>query len=256
MNHINAAVSNGKLYVLGGLADDTSGPIVAWRRNSSSWVYDPATNIWAPIAPLPNGTARGSAAVGVHARTGTIVLAGGMTDLELAPGGRQRSVATVSMYDTATNTWRAAPDLPAPRDHAGGAVVGHHMYVLGGRADGQANVRDTVFILDLNDIEQGWRTSKARMPTPRGGVAVGVVGSRVYTFGGEGNAEVESGVFADVEAYDVERDGWEKLGDMRVPRHGTSAVGVRGRVYVPGGGVRQGAGAVAGFDVFLPKGGR
>jgi hypothetical protein len=47
-------------------------------------------------------------------------------------------------------------------------------------------------------------------------------------------------------------DTWEDVGKMRLPRHGTYAVGVGEGVYVPGGGVQQSGGPVADFDVFLP----
>ena len=90
------------------------------------------------------------------------------------------------------------------------------------------------------------------MPTPRGGVAAGVVGKKVYVFGGEGNPAVESGVFGEVEVYNTVRDRWDSAGQMRVPRHGTYAVGVGRQVYIPGGGVRQSGAPVADFDVFEP----
>jgi N-acetylneuraminic acid mutarotase len=142
--------------------------------------------------------------------------------------------------------------LPEARDHAGAAVVGSKMYVLGGRKDGQANKKDTVFVLDLCDLEKGWKTHGAKMPTARGGVATGVVGRKVYVFGGEGDTSVESGVFDEVEAYDAGKDTWESVGKMPMPRHGTYAVGVGKKVYIPGGGVLQGGAPIADFDVFEP----
>jgi N-acetylneuraminic acid mutarotase len=126
------------------------------------------------------------------------------------------------------------------------------MYVLGGRDHGQGNVRDTVFALDLCDLKAGWKTRAARMPTARGGVAAGIVGTKVFTFGGEGDNSVDSGVFNEVEAYDTVADKWETAGTMEIPRHGTYAVGIEGKVYIPGGGTVQGGGPVANFDVFVP----
>ena len=253
MNHINAAVVNGLVYVLGGLADSNqSAP--AWRAVGDSFVYNPSLGRWETLSAIHTSDARGSAAVGVYGSL--IVLAGGMTDLELSGARAQNSVDDVSIFDTRKRRWldlpRRARRLPEARDHAGGAVVGGKMYVLGGRVQGQQNVRDTVFVLDLEDLGAGWKISRARMPTPRGGVAAGVVGEKVYVFGGEGNKEVESGVFDQVEVYDTVRDCWEDAGRMRLPRHGTYAVGIGKRVYVPGGGVLQSAGLVADFDVFEP----
>jgi N-acetylneuraminic acid mutarotase len=91
------------------------------------------------------------------------------------------------------------------------------------------------------------------MPTPRGGVASAVVGWKVFAFGGEGNPEEGSnGVFDQVEVYDTCGERWEKLGPMGVPRHGTSAVGVAGAVYIPGGGVALGGAPTDVFDVYYP----
>jgi N-acetylneuraminic acid mutarotase len=253
MNHINAAVVDGRIYVLGGLAD-LNEPAPAWRAVNDSFVYTPSIGLWETLPEMRPSVARGSAAVGVYGSM--IVLAGGMTDLELSGARAQNSVDDVSIFDTQKKRWldlpRWARRLPEARDHAGGAVVSGKMYVLGGRNQGQENVKDTVFVLDLEDLGAGWKISRSRMPTPRGGVAAGVVGGKVYVFGGEGNKEMESGVFDQVEAYDTVRECWEDAGRMRLPRHGTYAVGIGKRVYVPGGGILQSAGLVADFDVFEP----
>jgi N-acetylneuraminic acid mutarotase len=253
LNHVNVAVNGGKIYALGGLADAADGS-PAWEAVSDSWVYDPRKKIWTSIAPVPEDEKRGSAGMGVY--KDLIILAGGMRVLELAGDQLQDTVDIVSIYDTAKGTWLAVPaaakHLPEGRDHAGAAVIGDKFYILGGRNHGQHNVKDTVFILDLRNISAGWKTSKAKMPTPRGGLAAGVIGTKVYTFGGEGNVEAASGVYNETEVYDSVRDEWRKLAPMKIPRHGTSAVGVGGRVFIPGGGVLIGAGPVSDFDVFMP----
>ncbi|KAJ8107004.1 hypothetical protein OPT61_g9163 [Boeremia exigua] len=253
MNHLNAAVVDGQIYVLGGLAD-LGEPEPAWRAVRDAFSYSPRSNIWSRLPNLPISEERGSAAVGVWGSR--IILAGGMSALELSGDRAQTSVSMVSMFDTKKKAWvrlpRKAKYIPGPRDHAGAAVVDGKMYVLGGRDMGQNNVKDTVFVLDLAHLEAGWTTSEARMPTPRGGVAAGVVGRKVYVLGGEGNADAESGVFDEVEAYDTKRDRWSSAGTMSIARHGTYAVGVGRKVYVPGGGLRQSGAPVADFDVFEP----
>jgi N-acetylneuraminic acid mutarotase len=76
------------------------------------------------------------------------------------------------------------------------------------------------------------------MPTLRGGVSTSTIRHKIYLMGGEGNKQAETGVFDQVEVYDAKRDRWESAGRMKVPRYRTYAVGVGGRVYVPGGGPR------------------
>ncbi|KAK4465998.1 hypothetical protein QBC42DRAFT_293830 [Cladorrhinum samala] len=201
LNHPNGAVHNSKIYVLGGLSEIDS--TVTWRASPSSFVYSPKSNTWSSLPPIPaSHVPRGSAAMGVSS-SGVIYLAGGMTALPLTPDGIQQSISDVAAFDTKTNEWialhPAARNLPAPRDHAGAAVINNKFYVVGGRDKGQLNVRDTVFVLDLDKPEEGWKTKRSRMPTPRGGIAAAAVGDKIYTFGGEGDVTKDSGVFDQVE---------------------------------------------------------
>ncbi|MGN9786440.1 Kelch repeat-containing protein [Nonomuraea sp. ZG12] len=244
MNHPNVAAVGGKIYVLGALSGGSS-----WQALRDSYVYDPGTNRWTELAPMPAGTERGSSAMGV--RGTKIYLAGGMRTLTPGPGGLQDTVATVSSYDVVTGRWESLPSLPQARDHVGGAIVGGTFYVLGGRDRGQVNVRDTVYAFDLR--ARRW-TERAPMPTARGGIAAAAVGSTIYTFGGEGNpAEGSNGVFAQTEAYDTERNRWQRLAPMPVPRHGTAAVAVGGTIYIPGGGDAAGAAPMDVIDAFRPR---
>ncbi|KAL1839810.1 hypothetical protein VTJ49DRAFT_1089 [Mycothermus thermophilus] len=284
LNHPNAAAVDGKIYLLGGLNDEAGDGV--WRGDGRSWVFDFASLAWSELPAMEeaNGDVpRGSAAVGVDPDTGIIYLAGGMTRLPVVEGqGNQESVDHVSAFDTRQGRWVTREEfargrseaevaqirtMPGRRDHAAVAVVDGVLYVLGGRVDGQENVRGEVFALDLKGLlesksgkgkgngkkVQGWVTKRARMPTPRGGVCGAAVGGKVYVFGGEGNPEEGSeGVFDQVEVYDTRRDRWESVGRMRAPRHGTAAVAVGGGIYIPGGGVRLGGAPVDTFDVFYP----
>lgn len=245
MNHANAAVVDGKLYVLGGLAAG-----LVWVAFPDCFVYNPEADQWTTLAPMPVEQARGSAAMGVHGTT--VYLSAGMTSLDGYPNGLQATVSTVTSYDTKSGVWKTLPNLPAPRDHAGAALVGNTMYVLGGRTHGQVNVRNTTYALDVRSPEAGW-SQKADMPTARGGLATGIVGSVVYTFGGEGNpAPGSNGVYNQTEAYDTVTDAWTKLASMPLPRHGTSATSAHGRIYIPGGSIAEGAQPVNAVTSFKP----
>ncbi|OAX77730.1 hypothetical protein ACJ72_07969 [Emergomyces africanus] len=213
------------------------------------WVYDLHRDEWTTLEPMPQEEARGSAAVGVNQDRGFIYLTGGVR------GAHQPTLDIVSAYDTVLGEWITLPPharrMPAPRDHAGGVTVGSELYVVGGR-DNMA-LQETVFVLDLDDVEGGWREEKrkeAQVPTARAGLAAAVLEKRMYTFGGEGNEEVTStsGVFNQTEVFDVKKGVWKRLGAMVVPRHGISAVGVEGKcdgdkgvIYIPGGSVAEGA---------------
>ncbi len=176
-----------------------------------------------------------------------------MTTLVLGEGGLQASVATVTSYNTRTDTWTTnyAP-LPAPRDHVAGAVIGKTFYVTGGRDQGQRNSRNNTWALNLSKSSRGW-VAKADMPTARGGPSSAAIGRYLFTFGGEGNpSDTVNRMFDNVEVFDSVRDEWYELGSMSIPRHGTGAVAIGGTLYVPGGGVRYGAGPTVAMSLFDP----
>ncbi|OTA81835.1 hypothetical protein M434DRAFT_54187, partial [Hypoxylon sp. CO27-5] len=230
--HINAAAVNGKIYLLGGLTGD--GVDKVWRSSPDCFVYDPSKAEWTALPPMPEGQGRGASAVGISGNT--VYLAGGLERLELTENGTQKSFDIVTAYDANTGMWTTLPNLPAPRDHVGGAIIDRTLYVVGGRDNGQLNVRNTTWTLDLDAPSKGW-VAKAEMPTGRGGLSIGVIGNYIATFGGEGNpAPNSNGVYNETEVYDVKRDMWFKLPAMPHPRHGTVAASIHGRIYIPGGG--------------------
>jgi N-acetylneuraminic acid mutarotase len=97
--------------------------------------------------------------------------------------------------------------MPDARDHTLAAVVGRKFYVLGGSEKGQLKGKDTVLILDLDDIDSSWTARAAKPPTPRVGLSATAVGNSVYTFGGEGNPKSPLiYLFNNTEVYHVESD--------------------------------------------------
>jgi N-acetylneuraminic acid mutarotase len=78
------------------------------------------------------------------------------------------------------------------------------------------------------------------MPVPRGGLSGGAVGTKFYTFGGEGNPNATNGIFQETEMFDMANETWVEKSPMPVPRHGLNAAVVGNRVYLPGGGLQEG----------------
>lgn len=240
LHHPNVAAVDGKLYVLGGLPS-----LLDWRGSPKSFVLDLAAPgaKWSSLEPLPN--ARGSAAVGVHGKR--IWLVGGLS-------GLGNAVHFVSSFDTVSGKWTSYPNasLPEIRDHGGGAVVGNTFYFVGGRTGDPSSRKPNTWALDLTAPSLKW-VEKAKMPTPRGGIGVAAIGSKIYTFGGEGNPNTQSGVFPDNQAYDTATDTWTKELSMKNPRHGMGAATVGNRIYIPGGGAQiNGGRSVATTDSFGP----
>lgn len=234
VNHPNVAVVDGKIYLLGGLIESPpeKGGTINWVASPACAVYDPAIDAWTSIVSMPPGTERGSAITDVYGDL--IYLAGGMTVLK---DTYQDAVNTATAFNTSSGTWLRLPPhaavLPEGRQHGTGAVIEDTFYVVGGRVWSQLDVRGTVFSLDLTNLTSGWQTSPASMPVPRGGLSGDTVGSKLYTFGREGNPNSASGVFNQSEAYDVKTQQWTELPAMAVPRHGTHAAAVGGESVYP-----------------------
>lgn len=257
VNHPNSAAVDGKIYVLGAM-DDGDKARDYFRVMDDSWVYDPTTDAWASVAPFPSP--RGASAVAVH--KDKIYVIAGYTELFLAAQVPLLDAISdlVSVYDTTTRKWvtDALPDsakhIPGPRDHARAEVVDDKLYVIGGFSYGGYNQSDTVFILDLQNLDAGWVTSPAKMPTPRASFGIGVQGRQIYTIGGEGNATADAiiplKVFDQVEVYDTVADVWTQREPITYERQGMG-VGVNGKLYLPGGADRQPVGPVARFDAYI-----
>jgi len=243
VHHPNIAAVDGKMYLLGGMADGATNG-VRWPAIPNSYSYDPVKNSWTQLASMPD--ARGSATLGVYGKT--IYVAGG-----LAAAGK--AVDTVSSFDTTTGKWTSIPGSPLPdrRDHGGGGVIGNTMYVVGGRTGSQNTVKGTTFALNIATPGEKW-TDVAKMPTPRGGIAVAIRGTKIYAFGGEGNpATGTRGVFSDAEVFETTTKTWSKESAMKTPRHGTGAATIGDWIYITGGGLQQGVGAaVDTSDAFGP----
>lgn len=215
-NHNNAAVAAGKLYTFGGLSNRT-------------FVYDPASNSWADVAPM-NFTHGGTAAVGVL--NDKIYVAGGS-------GGTQREL---EVYDPVANTWTNLTPMNIARNHTGGAFINGKFYVVGGRGSASAPTA-----LEMYNPQTNTWIARAPMPTGRSGVGVAAVNGELFVFGGE-----IPQLHAEVEAYSPLTNTWRTLPNMPNPRHGFWASVIDTAVYLPGGGIQQGFGASNINDVFVP----
>lgn len=154
-----AGAINGKLYAVGG----TDGSVLG--RNEC---YDPGTNTWTTVAPLPTPRAVYSGAV----VNGKLYVLGGFN----ASG---QGVQNVDIYDPVTNSWTTGADMPASRGTGTGVVEGK-IYLPGGTADNTVAVYDT--------FTNSWGT-EANIPTIRHdlGVAADAANRKVYAVGGYGS---------------------------------------------------------------------
>jgi N-acetylneuraminic acid mutarotase len=115
---------DGKIYSFGGYQiqfGDFVPTGIAGTTSASSFVYDPSTGAWSPVADMPVPV--WAAAAGFI--DGKVVIAGGFTDTG--------TTSAVQIYDPATNRWTFGPDMPQARAAGAAAVFDGKLFVVGGR---------------------------------------------------------------------------------------------------------------------------
>jgi N-acetylneuraminic acid mutarotase len=247
-HHIAFTSFNDKIYGFGGFKLPESGP-PAWDPIDNAWEYDPAADSWKALAPLP--TKRGAASAAVL--NGKIYITGGANSLSgvkengIHPARPHNVVATVDVYDPATNTWGAARPMLLARNHHASAAVNGKLYVIGGRVASAfiSGTSNNVDLVEAYDPATDLWTARLRMPTPRSAIAAGVYNNYIVVPGGEGQNWQFLAAFKAVEAYNTATNTWNILPSMPHQRHGL-AVGVVGtRLYaVSGDGQSAGNGIV------------
>jgi N-acetylneuraminic acid mutarotase len=241
-HHVSFTEHNGKIYVFGGFVPPAAGQ-PAWVPIDNAWEYDPASDNWKALAPLP--TKRGSpVAVTVGNKMyviGGAAMAPGSSEPSVLPTRPHISLGTVEEYDPATNTWRARTPMPTPRNHATAGVVGGKVYVIGGRI-GAAFISvasNTDIVEEYDPASDSWGAVRARMPTPRSAMASGVHGGRIYVTGGEGQTAQYMSTFRALEAYEPATNRWVTLPQMPVARHGLAGSVVGNRLHMVSGDVQS-----------------
>jgi hypothetical protein len=187
-----AVGTDNKLYVAGGQSIDN--PPIVYNQFSR---FDPATNTWSNLAPLPVALGQGT----VGAANGKVFLAGGFT------GGTSVTNA-LQIYDIASNTWSSGAAMPnAGIEAAAGAVVNGKFYVMGG--DDFNNLVNTTYIYDI--ATNTWTTGAA-LPDSRTNTYGTAVNGLIYVYGG---VIALSPAFVTTDTllrYDPVANSWSNLG--------------------------------------------
>lgn len=221
---------------------------LAWSLDARSTRADEGSSGWSELSPsLLQRSEVAAAAVGR-----TIYVVGGIA----YPVHRPRAVEA---YDTATDSWTLKAPLPADVNHAAAATYHGALYVVGGYAGfpengplhGVAGDESGRFFR-YSPAADAW-TELAPMPTPRGALAVGVIGDRLYAIGGFSAA---LGTLGRLEIYDFRTGRWSSGPAMRQPREHLAAAALHGALYVLGGRDFYAGRTYATAERFVPSLGR
>ena len=241
-HHVAFVEMDGKVYAFGGFVPPESGP-PAWVPINNAWEYDPATDRWKGLAPMPSkrGSAMAAAANGKIYVIGGAAPHPGSQEVSLQPSRPHRSVSTVEEYDPKTNTWTQRSSMPTARNHAAIGAVNNKIYVIGGRLGSVFifTASNTNVVEEYDPTTDQWGLVKARMPTQRSGGAWAVYKGRIYVAGGEHQDEHLLAAFRAVEAYDPATNTWEDLPKMPMPRHGLAGAVVGDRLHLASGDIQS-----------------
>ena len=116
-DHLAAASDRSSLYAVGGRK------FVSPKNTAAVQRYEPATNRWTPLAPLPKPLSGTGAAI----INGQLLVAGGENTTPTV-------VSTVQAYDLTapTATWTTLPSLNLARHGLAVTAIGNTLYAIGG----------------------------------------------------------------------------------------------------------------------------
>jgi N-acetylneuraminic acid mutarotase len=169
-----AGAINGKLYVAGGSVKCP--PCFPLAANTE--VYDPSTNAWTPLAPIPTKREFPASAV---LGSKLYVMGGFQRSAAYPAPGTPSSV--VEAYDPATNTWSTLAPLPYVALGSGAAVINGKIHVVGGSTGTTVLNNHAIYDPDANS----WTTSTP-MATLRFGHGVAALGNDLYAAAGASSA--------------------------------------------------------------------
>jgi hypothetical protein len=230
---VSAVLVGNDAYVVGGF--DAGGHSTALVER-----LDLLTGHWAVSPPLPVALNHMSA-VGYRGR---LYVVGGYSQTGDTSAG---AVRAFWRFDPATQRWSAMPPAPLARAAAGAAVLGHRLYVAGGRSDDHP----TIATLAIFDFDTGRWSLGPPLHHAREHVAAVAAGGSVWLLGGRA---LGLGNFADVERYRPGVPSWQRMAPMPIARSGFQAVDAAGHVVVVGG--EGPAGTIGEVDELNPGTGR
>jgi hypothetical protein len=247
LNHMQCVAAQGKLWIM---APYTG----AYPNNVTNfaYMYNPANNTWHTKTALPLARRRGSAAVMVSHDERLLYVSHGTAGGHEIGGDVARSLPYLDAYDIATDSWTALSDTaPHPRDHAGGARLGHLLCVAGGRLGGEDNW-PLVDPTDCYNLVTGQWEIKASIPVLKNCTSYATTcDGRLIVAGGDGAGTVYNSVHV------FNGTAWTTIDDLVVARHCSGLVvdcACR-QMYMLSGSQEGGVGvAMKSMETYFPNG--
>lgn len=233
LNHQATAVYDGKLYTFGGLGPEE-------LLDTLVLVYDPATDSWQELPPMPETR---QSATAVTLGDGIYIV-----------GGAGSNAAALLRYRPDSGEWTVLAEMSQIRNHLAAVVLNGEIYAIGGREENplSALIVDFDLVEIYNPETNTWRRGPS-LNFPRAGFAAAAIAGNIYVAGGELLSHLPPDLEPSVELLDPATNRWEVIDELPVPLHGVSGVSFDGKFYFLAGSNR--AGSASSFSrvlVFTP----
>jgi N-acetylneuraminic acid mutarotase len=219
-----SVAASGKLYVFGGY--NVTSP--DYQATTASEVYDPASNAWKTLAPVPAPETH----MGVASDGHYIYVAGGYL---YDPKTTYQTFATSNVwrYDIATDTWSAFTPLPEAIGAGTLVLSGSTLHFFGGVNTKRVG-QDEHWMLDLSSPSPQW-TNAAPPPLTRNHLVAVALAGKIYAVGGQPGDD-DSITSSEVMMWDPAHPSyWTMLASLPTPRSHAVTVAVDGEILVAGG---------------------
>jgi N-acetylneuraminic acid mutarotase len=149
-----------------------------------------------------------------------------------------QATARCDMYDPATDTWTRIADMPEPLTHAGQAVHGTTIWLVGGFV-GDNPGPGTAHVWKYNTLTNTWSRGPS-LPVARGAGACAIIGDELHFFGGLDHANSSTNPvtvdYADHWVINLANStGWKPAAPLPNPRNHLAGIALNGFVYAIGG---------------------
>lgn len=212
-----AAALGARIHVVAGLSDED---VKLQRAGAVHECYDPTTDSWKPLTPIPAPRSRLAVAV-VNDRL--YVLGGLETDAK-----EHRDSARVDVYDPAKDAWERGPDLPLARHAHAAAVIDGKIFVMGGYS--LKEKLEPLARCDVLDVAQQTWSQGPDMTQTRSWFAVVEFDKTLVAIGGQDHPERLSAPFTK----------WEKLDVSDILDRRFAASVAAGEIFIFGGELKSG----------------
>lgn len=240
MAEVGVATLDGRIYVVGGTEQVAHEPPM-WA-STLAMSYDPVTDSWRRLAPLPLGLSH----VGVAALGHTLYAVGGFTGII-----HLDAQSSLFEYDPRKDSWRRLRDMPAALGSVSAVAIDGKLNIFGGRhpdrivrisAPGKPEISagfGTVtshFIYD--PATDRWSEGSPIPGPPRDHAGAVALRGKVHLFGGR-VADVGDNLDRH-DVYDPRKDRWSTAAPLPQRRSAGAYTVLRGRIVYAGGECKPG----------------